>query len=95
MPTFWEENGPIHIAIFTKVLCQYMLTLKDLGLDSLGELTAEFNLAADSVDSLGVSILTGVLGWAVVNPKAEWWYRDLTEIVKLLRQYVVLRWCIL
>lgn len=90
MPTFWIENGPIHVAISTKILGRLILTLKDLGLDPVKESATEFYFDADGVDSLALSVLTGVLGWSTQTPKTQYWYRDLTEVVQFLRRYVLI-----
>ncbi|KAJ7483198.1 hypothetical protein FB451DRAFT_101874 [Mycena latifolia] len=88
MPTFWRQRGRIYITTFTKILVRVASDLKDLGLDSAeGEdVLIEKLLDTEGIDSMASAILTGVLGWDVADPKSQYWYCDLTEIVQLLRR---------
>ncbi|KAJ6568260.1 hypothetical protein DFH09DRAFT_432837 [Mycena vulgaris] len=92
MPTFWRESGLIHSMVFTKILARLSCVLNDLGLDSAGD---EDNQAVpidnmfdtEGIDAMTSAILTGVLGWpTATDPKSQYWYRGLAEVVQLLRR---------
>ncbi|KAJ7753320.1 hypothetical protein DFH07DRAFT_511252 [Mycena maculata] len=84
MPTFW--SGQTQIPIFCKLLHRLTLVLKDLGIDSDESLLVDTVLDNEGVDSLVYSISTGVVGWSTTHPSSECWYRDISEVVRLLRR---------
>jgi hypothetical protein len=91
LPAFWRESGAIHITVFTKILDRVMCLLNDLGLDSgEDESEARNGIVFDNegIDSMAGVILVGVLDWHTADPEPQYWYRSLTEIVRLLRLHV-------
>jgi hypothetical protein len=91
LPAFWRESGAIHVTVFTKILDRGMRLLTDLGLDS-GEDESEVRNGIifdnEGIDSMASAILIGVLDWHPADPEPQYWYRSLTEIVRLLRLHV-------
>ncbi|KAJ7921234.1 hypothetical protein B0H13DRAFT_2656132 [Mycena leptocephala] len=87
LPAFWRESGAIHITVFTKILDRVTCLLNDLGLDS-GEDESEARNGVvfdnEGIDSMAGVILVGVLDWHTADPEPQYWYRSLTEIVRLL-----------
>ncbi|KAJ7496258.1 hypothetical protein B0H11DRAFT_2385759 [Mycena galericulata] len=97
LPTFWLESGPIHVAIFTKILGRLTCALKDLGMD-LGDNVDKFETPTqplifdtEGIDSTASAILTVISARATANPTSEYWYRDVAQIVQLLRGSQVTR----
>ncbi|KAJ7753328.1 hypothetical protein DFH07DRAFT_511330 [Mycena maculata] len=86
MPTFWLGGELACITIFKKLLGRLILLMKDLGIDSEESLLGDTIFDNEGIDSLACSILTGVLGWSTVDPKSQTWFRDLAEVVHLIRR---------
>jgi hypothetical protein len=89
LPAFWQESGAIHIAVFTKLLDRIICVLNDLGVDS-DEDKSGIIFDQEGIDSMASAILIGVLDWHTEDPKSQYWYRNLSEIVRLLRRHVFL-----
>ncbi|KAF7360519.1 High osmolarity signaling protein SHO1 [Mycena venus] len=84
LPTFWHESGPIHTAVFIKILDRVVCILKDFGLD---QDTDDNGLIFDDegIDDIPSAVLVGILSWRMIDPKSEHWYHGLAEILQLLR----------
>jgi hypothetical protein len=87
LPSFWQESGAIHVTVFTKILDRVIRVLNDLSLDSDEGKDGLF-FDHGGIDSMVSAILAGVLDWHKVDPEPQYWYRSLTEIVRLLRLHV-------
>ncbi|KAF7337901.1 Pkinase-domain-containing protein [Mycena venus] len=85
-PTFWRESGSIHTTVFSKVLDRLIRVLKDLGLESEeDEDTNGIIFDDEGIDLLASAVLVGILGCRSANPQSQYWYPNLSEIVRLLR----------
>ncbi|KAJ7921251.1 hypothetical protein B0H13DRAFT_2417519 [Mycena leptocephala] len=85
LPTFWQESGVIHVTVFTKILDRIICVLNDLGVDSdedSDEDKSGIIFDQEGIDSMASAILIGVLDWHTEDPKTQYWYRNLTEIVR-------------
>ncbi|KAJ7838047.1 hypothetical protein B0H13DRAFT_2420074 [Mycena leptocephala] len=85
LPAFWQESGAIHIAVFTKILDHIICVLNDLGVDSDEDSDEDKNgiiFDQEGIDSMASAILIGVLDLHTEDPKSQYWYRNLSEIVR-------------
>ncbi|KAF7345943.1 Kinase-like protein [Mycena venus] len=92
LPGFWINMGDIHSHVATKLCCQMVCILKDLGVDILvlGPIDEPgIYFDHEGVDFLATTILTGISGWLGKLDQEYWiaqpWYKSFREFLQLIR----------
>jgi hypothetical protein len=93
LPSFWQQSGTLYRAFVQRLLCQAVILLKDLGVDSPATdgYTDDLSVDIEGVDIFCDALLSGIQTWlpsiSSSTITSELWYPSLHQVLQLLRQY--------